>query len=140
MLLTSTQLLLLKKEKKLRDILLSETANSANLITSEPSNSEIISSLAELSRKPVKIIDKKTAENRICQWQKQESQCESLMVAAESYNLFHLMSLVEIYDDLMKVGKNLSKDPKNNIKSVKKWVIKFMISVLNINNKAEQCN
>ena len=50
------------------------------------------------------------------------------------------MSLVEIYDDLIKVGKNLSKDPKNNIKSVKKWVIKFMISVLNINNKAEQCN
>ena len=42
------------------------------------------------------------------------------MVAAESYNLFHLMLLVEIYDDLMKVGKNLSKDPKNNIKSVKK--------------------
>ena len=62
------------------------------------------------------------------------------MVAAGSYNLFHLMSLVEIYDDLMKVGENLSKDPKNNIKSVKKWVIKFMISVLNINNKAEQRN
>jgi len=136
-LLTSTQLLLLKKGKKLHDILLSETANSANLITSEPSNSEIISSLAELSRKPVKIIDEKTAENRIRQWQKQESECESLMVATESYNLFHLMSLVEIYDDLMKVGENLSKDPKNNIKSVKKWVIKFMISVLNINNKAK---
>ena len=67
-LLTSTQLLLLKKEKKLCDILLSETANSANLITFKPSNSEIISSLAELSRKPVKIIDKKTAENRIRQW------------------------------------------------------------------------
>ena len=64
-LLTLTQLLLLKKGKKLRDILLSETANSANLITSEPSNSEIISSLAELSRKSIKIIDKKTAENRI---------------------------------------------------------------------------
>ena len=59
-------------------------------------------------------------------------------MAAESFNLYHLMSLVQVYEDLIRIGENLKKDLKNKIRSVKSWVIKFICDNLNINQKMEQ--
>ncbi|GET55640.1 hypothetical protein GLOIN_2v1875277 [Rhizophagus irregularis DAOM 181602=DAOM 197198] len=75
---------------------------------------------------PVKIVDEKSAKDRIDQWRRQELQCENFVIAAESFNLLHLVSLVQIYDDLFELGEKLRTDPNNNIKTTKSWVIQFM--------------
>ena len=136
--LDPTQMLLLKKGRQLRDILLSEPNNVETLITSEQSNTEIANILVTLSAEPIKIIDEHSAKDRIKQWQTQELGCEKFKIVAESYNLLHLISLVKIYEDLLKVGENLR--TKNNGKSAKSWVIGFMRNTLGINSKAEQRN
>jgi hypothetical protein len=89
--LNSTQMLLFNKGKKLREILL--TSNDEHL---EPSKtSELFSAMAELSKvETIKVVDEKSAQDRINQWKKQETYCEKLLVAAESFNLLHLASLV----------------------------------------------
>ncbi|CAB4419699.1 unnamed protein product [Rhizophagus irregularis] len=132
--LNSAQMLLFKKGKKLRDILLA--SNDEQLVTSEPSKtSAIFNALAELSMaEKITVVDEKSAMDRINQWKKQELCCESLVIAAESFNLLHLASLVQIYDDLSMLAERLE------IKNTKSWVISFMRSKLNINQKAEQRN
>ncbi|PKC14772.1 hypothetical protein RhiirA5_349891 [Rhizophagus irregularis] len=131
--LSPFQSLLLDKGKKLREILL--TPND----TLE-SNSKIINALRELTSKPLNILDESSAEDRIYQWQKQESQCEKFQLGAESYNFLHLMSLVQLYDDILRVGEELKKDPKNDIDDVKLWVIEFLCDKLKIDSKTEQKN
>ena len=123
--LNSTQKLLFKKGKKLREILLDndELTSPEKLNTSE-----------ELLKDPIIIVDETSAKDRINQWQRQQLRCENLVVSAESFNLSHLASLVQIYDDLFNLGT------KKNIKNTKSWVISFMRSALNINKKAEQRN
>jgi hypothetical protein len=138
--LNPTQMLLFKKGRKLRDILLNSQINENSLAISENSRSEITNTLVNLSTEPIKVVDMKSAEERIIQWQNQESQCERLRMTAESYNLSHLTSLVKIYEDLMKLGEELSKNPSNGIKSVKIWVISFMRDKMKINSKSEQRN
>ena len=135
--LNSTQMLLFNKGKKLREILL--TSNDEHL---EPSKtSELFSAMAELSKvETIKVFDKKSAQDRINQWKKQETYCEKLLVAAESFNLLHLASLVQIYDDLTKLGEKLKSNPENKVTNVKSWVIAFMRTVLNIGRKKEQRN
>ncbi|PKB97598.1 hypothetical protein RhiirA5_506537 [Rhizophagus irregularis] len=132
--LNSAQMLLFKKGKKLRDILLA--SNDEQLVTSEPSKtSAIFNTLAELSiAEKITVVDEKSAMDRINQWKKQELCCESLVIAAESFNLLHLASLVQIYDDLSMLAERLE------IKNTKSWVISFMRSKLNIDQKAEQRN
>ena len=94
---------------------------------------ELFNAFAELSNDgPIKVVDEKSARDRIIQWQKQGLQYEKFVIAAESFNLLHLVSLVQIYDDLQRLGEKL------HIKNVKSWVIMFMKRVLNINSKAEQ--
>ena len=105
--LDPTQMLLLKKGRQLRDILLSEPNNVETLITSEQSNTEIANILVTLSAEPIKIIDEHSAKDRIKQWQTQELGCEKFKIVAESYNLLHLISLVKIYKNLLKVSENL---------------------------------
>jgi hypothetical protein len=131
--LNSTQMLLFSKGRKLREILL---ANDEHFVASEKSKtSEIFTALAELSKfEPIKVVDKESATNRINQWRNQEMYCEKLLIAAESFNLLHLASLVQIYDDLNKLGSELE------VKNVKSWVISFMRSILNIDRKTEQRN
>ncbi len=105
--------------------------------------SDAISDLSDLlssNDSPIKINSEDSAKDRILQWQREESRFEKIIMAAESYQLLHLVSLVEIYEEVFHVGEGLSLDPKNNIKNVKKWGIEFMRSVLNINSKAEQRN
>ncbi|PKY18837.1 hypothetical protein RhiirB3_406058 [Rhizophagus irregularis] len=131
--LSPFQSLLLDKGKKLREIL--STPND----TLE-SNSKIINALRELISKPLNILDESSAEDRIYQWQKQESQCEKFQLGADSYNFLHLMSLVQIYDDILRVGEELKKDPKNDIDDVKLWVIEFLCDKLKIDSKTEQKN
>ncbi|PKY47082.1 hypothetical protein RhiirA4_543745 [Rhizophagus irregularis] len=131
--LSPFQSLLLDKGKKLREILL--TPND----TLE-SNSKIINTLRELTSKPLNILDESSAEDRIYQWQKQESQCEKFQLGADSYNFLHLMSLVQVYDDILRVGEELKKDPKNDIDDVKLWVIEFLCDKLKIDSKTEQKN
>uniref|UniRef100_U9T3R6 Uncharacterized protein n=1 Tax=Rhizophagus irregularis (strain DAOM 181602 / DAOM 197198 / MUCL 43194) TaxID=747089 RepID=U9T3R6_RHIID len=76
--------------KKLRDILLA--SNDEHLVTSELSKtSAIFNTLTELS------MAEKITE--LC--------CESLVIAAESFNLLHLASLVQIYDDLSMLAERL---------------------------------
>ena len=135
--LNSTQMLLFNKGKKLREILL--TSNDEHL---EPSKtSELFSAMAELSKvETIKVVDEKSAQDRINQWKKQETYCEKLLVAAESFNLLHLASLVQIYDDLTKIGEELKSNPENKVKNVKSWVIRFMRTELNIGRKKEQRN
>ncbi|GBC13986.2 hypothetical protein GLOIN_2v1592485 [Rhizophagus irregularis DAOM 181602=DAOM 197198] len=87
-----------------------------------------------------KKLHESSAEDRIYQWQKQESQCEKFQLGAESYNFLHLMSLVQIYDDILRVGEELKKDPKNDIDDVKLWVIEFLCDKLKIDSKTEQKN
>jgi len=136
--LDPTQMLLLKKGRKLREILLNSPINVETLVTSEQSKTEIANILVTLSAEPIKVIDEKSAGDRIRQWQMQESQCEKFRIAAESYNLLHLISLIKIYEDLLEVGEKLQ--TKNIGKSAKSWVIRFMRNTLDINSKAEQRN
>jgi hypothetical protein len=138
--LNSTQMLLFKKGRKLRDILLNSQINENSLAISENSRSEITNTLVDLATDPIKVVDMKSAEERILQWQRQESQCERLRMTAESYNLAHLMALVKIYEEVIKLGEELMKNPNNGIKSVKPWVISFMRDKMQINSKAEQRN
>ncbi|GBB96233.1 hypothetical protein RclHR1_27070001 [Rhizophagus clarus] len=132
--LNSAQMLLFKKGKKLRDILLA--SNDEQLVTSALSKtSAIFNALAELSMaEKITVVDEKSAMDRINQWKKQELCCENLVIAAESFNLLHLASLVQIYDDLSMLAERLE------IKNTKSWVISFMRSKLNIDQKAEQRN
>ncbi|GES86276.1 hypothetical protein GLOIN_2v1781828 [Rhizophagus clarus] len=132
--LNSAQMLLFKKGKKLRDILLA--SNDEQLVTSAPSKtSAIFNALAELSMaEKIAVVNEKSAMDRINQWKKQELCCENLVIAAESFNLLHLASLVQIYDDLSMLAERLE------IKNTKSWVISFMRSKLNIDQKAEQRN
>ncbi|POG64275.1 hypothetical protein GLOIN_2v1881506 [Rhizophagus irregularis DAOM 181602=DAOM 197198] len=144
-LLNSTQLLLFKKGKKLHDILLADLSFNGELIASEELKvldiSDISNNLNEMLKDdPVKIVDEKSAKDRIDQWRRQELQCENFVIAAKSFNLLHLVSLVQIYDDLFKLGEKLRTDPKNNIKTAKSWVIQFIRSVLKIGDKMEQRN
>ncbi|UZO00593.1 uncharacterized protein OCT59_011716 [Rhizophagus irregularis] len=141
-LLNSTQLLLFKKGKKLHDILLADSSFNGELIASEELKvSDISNDLNEMLKvDPVKIVDEKSAKDRIDQWRRQELQCENFVIAAESFNLLHLVFLVQIYDDLFKLGEKLRTDPNNNIKTTKSWVIQFMRSVLKIGDKMEQRN
>lgn len=135
------QFLLLKKGRKLSKILLRPPVNDDDaLIISNQSESKIINIINELSVEPIKIIDENSAEARIYQWQKQELQYEKFRVALESYNLLHLMSLIQIYDDLLKVGEEIKNNPEKNIKNVKIWVIEFIRNKLNIKSKIEQRN
>ncbi|CAB5208328.1 unnamed protein product [Rhizophagus irregularis] len=150
--LNSAQMLLFKKGKKLRDILLA--SNDEQLVTSEPSKtSAIFNTLAELSMaEKITVVDEKSAMDRINQWKKQELCCESLVIAAESFNLLHLASLVQIYDRTPDISKTGHKYPGSfyddlsmlaerlEIKNTKSWVISFMRSKLNIDQKAEQRN
>jgi hypothetical protein len=131
--LNSTQMLLLSKGRKLREIVL---ANDEHFVASEKSKTtEIFTALAELSKfEIIKVVDKESATKRINQWRNQEMYCEKLLIAAESFNLLHLASLVQIYDDLTKLGSELE------VKNVKSWVISFMRSILKIGRKAEQRN
>ncbi|CAB5130801.1 unnamed protein product [Rhizophagus irregularis] len=82
----------------------------------------------------ITVVDEKSAMDRINQWKKLELCCESLVIAAESFNLLHLASLVQIYNDLSMLAERLE------IKNTKSWVISFMRSKLNIDQKAEQRN
>lgn len=140
--LSPSQLLLLKKGRKLRDILLNlpHHINDDALTNSNELKSEVMKVLVELSADPIKITNEKSAKERIQQWKSQERQCEKLQIFAESYNLMHLMSLVEVYEDIMKIGESLKGDPKNNVTNVKRWAIKFMCENLGITSKAEQRN
>jgi hypothetical protein len=139
--LDPTQILLLKKGRKLRDILLEQTnVNDELLVTSEQSKAEIANILVTLSAEPIEITDEHSAKDRIEQWQNQELDCEKFRIAAESFNLLHLVSLVQIYNDLTKLGEKLKSDPKSNVKNVKSWVILFMRTVLKISRKMEQRN
>src|ERR1700722_10307165 len=72
--------------------------------------------------------------------EKQETYSEKLLVAAKSFNLLHLASLVQIYNDLTKIGEELKSNPENKVKNVKSWVIRFMRTELNISRKKEQRN
>ncbi|GES87032.1 hypothetical protein GLOIN_2v1781828 [Rhizophagus clarus] len=113
--LNSAQMLLFKKGKKLRDILLA--SNDEQLVTSALSKtSAIFNALAELSMaEKITVVDEKSAMDRINQWKKQELCCENLVIAAESFNLLHLASLVQIYDDLSMLAERLE------IKNTKSW-------------------
>ena len=55
------------------------------------------------------------------QWKEQELCHKKIQIATESFNLLHLVSLVQIYDDLTKLGEKLKSDPKSNVKNVKSW-------------------
>lgn len=135
-----TQMNLFKKGKKLRDILSSSYNDNSELMR-HSRTSELSNALGELKNGDlIEIVDEKSAKARIQQWQSQESQCEKILMAAESFQLLNLVSLVKIYEDLLRIGERLSADPKNNITNVKMWVIKFVRNTLNINNKAEQRN
>ena len=112
-----------------------------HLITEQSNTSEMFNILSELSKDDaIKVVDEKSAKNRINQWKRQESQCKKFIITTESFNLLHLMLLVQIYDNFITLGEKLSSDPKSNIKNVKSWIIKFMYNVLNINRKTEQRN
>ncbi|PKK64050.1 hypothetical protein RhiirC2_854588 [Rhizophagus irregularis] len=135
------QFLLLKKGRKLNKILLRPPINDDDaLIISNQSESKIINIINELLVEPIKIIDEDSAEARIYQWKNQELQYEKFRVALESYNLLHLMSLIQIYDDLLKVGEEIKNNPEKNIKNVKIWVFDFVRNKLNIKSKLEQRN
>src|SRR3954449_11010440 len=60
--------------------------------------------------------------------------CEKLLIAVESFNLLHLASLVQIYDDLIKLDSELE------VKNVKSWIILFMRFILKIGRKSKQRN
>jgi len=129
---------LLRKGEKLRDILMNPSSDDDALTISKESNSKLMNTLIELSSESIKITDVNSAVARIQQWKNQESQCSKFLMAAETYNLCHLMSLVQVYEDLIRIGENLKKDPKNKIKYVKSWIIKFICDNLKIGQKMEQ--
>jgi hypothetical protein len=131
-------LLLIKKGKKLREILLNPLSNKNSSAISNESRSEILNAFAELTAGTVKIVDIKTATQRIQQWKVQESHCLNFQMAIESYSLLHLISLVDIYKDLMKLGEKLRADSKQGVKNAKNWVIKFARNELGIGVKKEQ--
>jgi len=120
--LNTAQLLLFRKGQKLHDILLADSPfnDYHHLITKQSNTSEMFNILSELSKdNAIKVVNKKSAKNRINQWKRQESQCKKFIIAAESFNLLHLMLLVQIYDDLIMLGEKLSSNPKSNVKNVK---------------------
>jgi len=136
--LDKAQLLLMKKGKKLHDILLNPLSNQNSFTISIESRNEISNALVELTARTIKIVNIESAVKRIQQWKSQELQCMNFQVAIESYNLLHLISLIQIYEDLTMVGNELKADPKYGIKKVKDWVINFARSQLNIGTKKEQ--
>jgi hypothetical protein len=123
---------LMKKGIRLREILLGSYENDNTVL----SGSNIINVLAEISTVPIKIVDEKSAMDRIHQWKQQELLCDNFQLTAESYNLIHLMSLIKVYEDLTIIGEKVV--PKN--KNIKNWVIKFMRNALGINRKMEHRN
>lgn len=127
-----TQISLLTKGKKLREILLDQSSDDASILL----GSKIIDVLAEITTIPINISDEKSAKERIYQWKKHELLCERFQLTAESYNLIHFVSLVKVYEDLMKVGEKIVE--KN--RSIKNWVIKFMKKALGINRRMEYRN
>jgi hypothetical protein len=129
--LDNHQLLLLKKGTKLREILLNESLDDLMYISNESLISEIS---IELATNPMKITDEKSAVERIKQWDALEKKCIKFTMAAELYNLLHLMSLVDIYEGLIEIGKKMKKQ------NIKKWVIQFMVANLKISHKMEQRN
>ena len=136
--LDKAQMLLIKKGKKLRKILLDPLSNNISFTISDESIFEITSAFAELTARSIKIVNMDSAIKRIEQWKAQESQCINFQIAIESYNLLHLISLIKIYEDLMKIGEELKKNPNSGIKNVKNWVIIFARSKLKIGAKKEQ--
>src|SRR5437764_1192240 len=112
----------MKKGKKLCDILLNPLFNQNSFTISIESKNEISNALVELTARTIKIVNIESAVERIQQWKYQESQCMNFQVAIESYNLLHLISLIQIYEDLTIVGNKLKADPKYGIKKVKDWV------------------
>jgi hypothetical protein len=137
--LNAAQMLLLNKGKKLREILMESSDDAHKLSISKDSNIKIMDIVTELSAEPIEITDVNSAAKRIQQWKNQEKQYSEFLIAAESYNLYHLMSFVQVYEDLLRIGGEiLKKDPKNNIKSIKSWVIKIVCDNLGINQKMEQ--
>jgi hypothetical protein len=134
---------LYQKGKKLREILLDSQIISKTLANLEDSQMELMNIMVELSATAdtsIKVVDVETAESRVLQWQKQELECEKLRITSESYNLLHLMSLVQVYEDLIRIGEELKKNPESGIKNVGTWVIAFMRDKLKLNSKAEQRN
>ena len=93
--------------------------------------------LSEILAKPIKIVDEKSAIDQVQQWKDQGIKCDNFQLSAESFNLLHLMSLVQVYEDLSKIGE---KCLAGTNKSIKKWVIKFIRDGLNIGRKMKQKN
>lgn len=130
--LNGHQMILLKKGKQLREILLNEPLlNDTMCISNESLVSEIT---VELNTDPIKIIDEDSAVKRIKQWEMLGKKCATITMAAEVYNLLHLMSLVDIYESLIRICKDTSQ------RRITTWVSQFMINNLNINQKMEQRN
>jgi hypothetical protein len=69
--LTSTQLLLMKKGKKLREILLNSSFDDDALVIFNESKSKIMNALVELSAEPVRILNLESVKERIHQWKNQ---------------------------------------------------------------------
>ena len=73
--LNTAQLLLFRKEQKIRDILLADSLfnDDHHLITEQSNTSEMFNILNELSKDDaIKVVDEKSAKNRINQWKRQE--------------------------------------------------------------------
>ncbi|UZO23400.1 uncharacterized protein OCT59_015740 [Rhizophagus irregularis] len=100
--------MLLFIKRKLCEILL---ANDEHFVASEKlKTTEIFTALARgviENLETIKVVDKESATKRINQWRNQETYCEKLLIAAESFNLLHLASLVQIYDDLTKLSSEI---------------------------------
>ena len=131
--LDNCQLALLKKGKRLREILLNDPLDDTMYISNESLTSEIS---VELTTDPIKIIDEESAVKRIKQWETLGKKCAKLAMAAEVYNLLHLMSLVDIYDSLTQICQDKNTSQKN----ITNWIIQFMVDNLNIGRKTEQRN
>jgi hypothetical protein len=69
--LTSTQLLLMKKGKKLCEILLNSSFDDDALVIFNGSKSKIMNALVELSAEPVRILNLESVKERIHQWKNQ---------------------------------------------------------------------
>ena len=136
--LDKAEVLLMKKGRKLREILLNPLFKNNSFTISNESRPEILNVFTELTARTIKIVNVKTAVQRIKQWKDQELQCLNFQLAIESYSLLHLISLVDIYKDLMNLGEELKADPKSGVRNVKNWVIKFARNELGIGEKKEQ--
>lgn len=130
--LNNKQTSLMTKGKKLREILLNQSSDDGTVLL----GSKIIDTLLEISTAPIEILDENSAKERIQQWKNHEFLCEKFKLTAESYNLIHLVSLVKVYEDLMRIGENIVVENQ----SVKSWVTKFMRKTLGINRKEEYRN